>query len=348
MRILYVAYPLLPVTDDSAGGAEQMLFLLEAEISRRGHQTTVAACDGSHVAGELLATGAASDGNDRLEQREAEHSAHIMQYLRRGNRFDLIHDKSHSFWRHAREVTIPVLATLHLPRSFYDPETFDHIPPNVYFNCVSRSQADTLSDLPRMVDVVENGIAVNRFPFTPGKQDFLLWLGRFCEEKGAHLAMEVAERTGLPLVLAGQVYPFSYHLDYFEREIRPHVGPRVQIRLSPSFDEKVRLLSNARAVLLTSLAAETSSLVAMEAMACGTPVIGFRRGAIPEVVADGETGFLVNTVDEMADAVALADGINPEACRTRVEQRYSASRMAGDYEGRYKLVVRQAAVRNIA
>jgi glycosyltransferase involved in cell wall biosynthesis len=344
LRILYVAYPMLPVSAESCGGAEQMLWALEAEMARRGHQTAVAACEGSRIAGELFATGAAPREPDRFEQREAEHAARILAYLARTQqspeRFDLIHDESGWFWPHAAEAGAPVLATLHLPRGFYPARAFDGLPPNLFFNCVSSTQLRTCYDLPRMLGVVRNGIRLEMFPPPQiGRETYLLWIGRICEEKGAHVAIEVACRAGLPLVIAGDVYPFSYHRAYFEREIRPHVGQGSVRYAGPlKFEEKLELLRRARALLLPSLVDETSSLVAMEAMACGTPVLAFRRGAIPEVVNDGVTGFLVDSAEEMARAVEWVGEINPLACRMRVEEQFSASRMAAEYERLYHTI----------
>jgi len=345
--ILYVAYSLLPVGDGSAGGAEQILSVTEAEIAARGLRTTVAACSGSRVAGELLATGMASPEPDRYEQREAEHDACVIREIWRrsaaGCPFDLVHDMSGSFWRHGAAITAPVLATLHLPRSFYPPMLFAEIAPNVFFNCVSESQARTFLDLPRYLGVVQNGVAIERFPLTDAKQDYLLWMGRICEEKGTHVAIQVALRTGRPLVLAGQVYPFSYHRQYYAREILPHLqNSQVTFVEHPLFAHKVELLRHAHALLVSSLAEETSSLVSLEAMACGTPVIGFRRGAIPEIVADGETGLIVETVGQMAAAVERVHEIDPLACRRRVAVHDSSRRMAGDYERLYEQLIRKS------
>jgi glycosyltransferase involved in cell wall biosynthesis len=182
---------------------------------------------------------------------------------------------------------------------------------------------------------------VEHFPLTVNKDEYLLWLGRICEEKGAHVAIETAARTGMRLILAGRIYPFSYHQRYFERCIRPHLeSSPAQFTFvdTPTFAQKRELLRYARALLAPSLCEETSSLVAMEAMACGTPVIGFRRGGIAEVVGHGETGFVVDTPEEMAEAVPQARAINPLACRSRVEALFSHLRMADDYQCLYKRV----------
>ena len=345
LSILYVSYPLLTVTPESAGGAEQTLLAIERAMHRAGHRTTVAASDGSEVRGRLLATGRPADHPDQYDERERAHNDAILNYLRQHpNEFHLIHDQSGSFFRHVADCPVPVLATLHLPRSFYREEFFDRTPPNLFFNCVSQSQAKSFSALPNILGVVENGIEAEDFPFTTAKRNYLLWLGRTCEEKGPHLAIAAAQKACVPLVLAGQVYPFRYHQDYFNREIRPHLAQGSQVRFvdTPLREQKLDLLGHARALLLTSTAEETSSLVAMEAMACGTPVVAFRRGAFPEVVADGETGFVVESLEEMAQALREVDRISPETCRARVERHFNASRMAQDYQELYRRVLLSA------
>ncbi len=356
LRILYIAYPMLTVTAESCGGAEQMLWTLEKEMALRGHKTAVAACAGSQVSGRLLATGEAPHQPDCFGQRNAEHAARILELLAR-ERFNVVHDQSGGFWRDAAEIDAPVLATLHLPRSMYPEGAFDAVAPNVYFNCVSESQRSTFAELPRMLGVIANGIRLADFP-APRKSppyplqnrerkrvgqprgEYLVWLGRICEEKGTHVAIEVARRAGRKLVIAGGVYPFSYHQQYFERAVRPHVdGRRVRYLCQPSAAEKIDLLRQARALLLPSLVDETSSLVAMEAMACGTPVVAFRRGALPEIVRDGVTGWLVNNAEEMASAVGRTGEIDPAACRAHVEANFTAERMAAEYERLYAGIV---------
>lgn len=331
--VLLVSYPMLPVSDASCGGAEQMLWVLERELANRGVKTAVAACDESCVTGELIATGTAPEQSDAFDCRAVEHNRKIEQTLRRRS-FDIVHDKSGFWWENAGPSSAPVLATLHLPRSFYPERLFRSIPANVFFNCVSESQAQRFRDLPRFAGVAPNGIVVERFPFTRRKQDYVLWLGRICPEKAPHLAIDAAKRACVPLVLAGQVYPFEWHRQYFDREIRPrldHAGPNVKWVERPSFEKKVELIRNARAMLLSTQAPETSSLVAMEATACGTPVIAFANGAIPEIVRHGVTGFLVKNWKDMADAIADVEQLCPEDGRAIAEQEFSSRRMADGY-----------------
>lgn len=347
-RILYVAYPLLPVTEQSAGGAEQVLWTLEREMHARGHQTTVAACSGSRVAGELFATGNPADVLDQFDLRSQRQTEALLHWLRSAEpQFDLIHDMSGEFWQHASGLSLPVMATLHVPRSLYKQVNFSVVPDRVSFQCVSQSQKAEFEDLPRMLGVAQNGIALERFPkeFVPVDQrQYLLWIGRICEEKGTHTALDVAHASGERLILAGAVYPFLYHQKYYAREVIPRLkraGNRAKYVESPSFAEKVNLQSNARALLITSEINETSSLVAMEAAACGTPVVALRRGALSEVVADGTTGILVNDAAEMISALKKIGQIDPKQCRMHAEKNYSSQRMADSYEDFYRELLRE-------
>lgn len=331
-----------------------MLSVLESEIASRGYSTAVAACAGSKASGAVIETGQPSGGLDRFWERDAEHHARVLALLGQSDEsrraFDLVHDKSGSFWRRAAECRVPILSTLHLPRNFYPTDAFRDLPPNLYFNCVSQHQHSSFADVSNIISVVRNGIEIANFPFVERKSDYLLWMGRICEEKGPHLAIEIAQRTGFPLVLAGQVYPFSYHEQFYLEKIRPHLRPKyppVCFVETPTLDTKLLLLSQARAVLVPSLVEETSSLVSIEAMACGTPVIAFRRGAIPEVVRDQQTGLLVDSMDEMEDAVWKIEHITPRECRAHVEMHYSAARMADEYEQLYHRVLRMEAERQI-
>ena len=349
-RILYVAYPLLQVHNESAGGAEQILWTLEREVARNGvHTTTVAASAGSRVSGELFSTGDPCTRTDDYERRRVEHEDRVVEFVRRraraGKRFDLIHDHSGSFWKRAAEIDTPVLATLHLPHSFYPEGSFDDVPANVNFNCVSDSQARSFAGLDALAGVVPNGIALDCFAdddsadATSGirNREGLLWLGRICEEKGPHLALDIAAQAGLPITIAGQVYPFSYHQQYFEREVSPRLRsiPNARFISAPPAELKRRLLREAHALLITSLAEETSSLVAMEAAASATPVVAFRKGAHAEVVRDGVTGFLVEDVPQAVLALQSISSISSETCVRYAQKNFSAVKMTKRYSSLY-------------
>ena len=343
-RVLYIAYPLLPVREDSCGGAEQVLLTLEREAVCFGLQTTVAACCGSEVQGNLYSTGAAASGSlDSGREVEARHCAQSLELISVraaiGRGFQFVHDHSGSMFLHAAAVGAPVLATLHLPREFYPKHWFARVPDNLHFNCVSRSQAKTFADVPNVAGVVPNGIDVEQFPLQTVKQGFLLWMGRICEEKAPHIALDIAAQTGRRIVIAGKVFPFAYHQQYFQREVLPRLqklGTQAQFVDSPGLRQKTQMLRQAQAVLITSQVDETSSLVAMEAAACGTPVIAFRRGGLTEIVKHGETGFLVRNEEKMPLALGSLREISPAACHEHAQRNFSARRMFLDYLALYE------------
>jgi len=346
MHVLYISYPLLTVSGDSAGGAEQVLWTLEREMALRGVATTVAASAGSSIAGELLATGEPSTRPDDFERRNREHQERVVEWIRHRAHsslsFDLVHDMSGSFWPRAAEIAAPLLATLHLPRNFYPPQLFENVSANVAFNCVSQAQAATFRGFGAVAGLVRNGIPLDRFAPNLGQEERmgLLWLGRICEEKAPHLALEMAARTGEPIMLAGQIYPFSYHQKYFENEIKPRLKemPNATFLAAPPLSAKLKLLRRARAVLITSQAEETSSLVAMEAAASGTPVVAFARGALPEIVRDGMTGFLADSIDDAVKALQRLGEIDSEVCVEHAREHFSAATMAERYSALYEQV----------
>jgi glycosyltransferase involved in cell wall biosynthesis len=352
-RILFSAYPLLPVTEDSAGGAEQVLWNLQREMAAKGYRVTVAACADSAVDGQLFATGAPARGSlASAKSQEDCHATKCLELLRVreaiGTGFALVHDHSGSFFMHANKFpNVPVLATLHLPRSFYPKNAFTRVAPNVSFNCVSKAQAKTFVDVPRLLGHVKNGVAVDRFQLQTKKQDYVLWLGRICEEKGTHLALDAAAKADVPIVIAGSVYPFAYHQAYFEHSVLPRLekmGDQARFVSAPSFATKLELLRNARALLITSTAEETSSLVAMEAAACGTPVVAMKRGALPEIVEHGVTGILARNEAKLVEAIKDVSGIRPQACRIHAVENFSAAGMAQDYTKLYSKLIRNNVV----
>jgi len=308
-------------------------------MTMRGMRTMTAASAGSKVSGELFNTGEPCNTPDDFERRNREHQDRVVELVRSrerlGEPLDLIHDMSGSFWSRAAELDVPVLATLHLPRNFYSRSVFENVPGNVSFNCVSGAQARSFAELNPAI--VQNGIPLERFEPNIRSRSGLLWLGRICEEKGPHLALDIAERAKEPITLAGQLYPFSYHQQYFDREIRPRLEqmPDAIFISTPTAEEKRRLLRDAKAVLITSIVDETSSLVAMEAAASGTPVVAFPRGALPEIVKDEVTGFLVDGVEVAVEALRRVGRIDPLICVTQAEKMFSSKKMAEGYERLY-------------
>jgi glycosyltransferase involved in cell wall biosynthesis len=188
---------------------------------------------------------------------------------------------------------------------------------------------------------IENGVAVEAFGRIHAKRAFALTLGRICPEKGFHFALDAAIKANLPLLVCGELFRYEAHERYFFQEIAPRLDRKRRFIGRVGFKRKRRLLAAARCLLVPSVVPETSSLVSMEALACGTPVVAFRAGALQEIIDDGKTGFLVDTVDQMADAIAAADRIDPETCRATARSRFSVKRMTAQYLKLYDRLARE-------
>jgi len=195
-----------------------------------------------------------------------------------------------------------------------------------------------------MVCPVSNGVEVDKLEGRlPRRGKFALALGRVCPEKGFHLALDAAHRAGVQLLLAGQVFPYESHLRYFEAEIAPRLDHLRRFIGPLRFARKRLLLARAKCLVIPSTVAETSSLVAMEALACGTPVIAMRSGALPEIVTQGCTGFIVDSVEEMAEALSGVESLDPENCRRAARQNFSARFMATQYLDLYERLIQRHA-----
>ncbi len=337
LSILSVAYPLFPVSADSAGGAEQILFLLERGLVAAGHRSFVVAAHGSQVSGTLFPTRAACTHITEEDRRQAqvEHRARIVQAISQ-EQIDLIHFHSLDFSDYLPASQATMLATMHLPPSWYSADAF--VDPRVFLACVSQTQAQA-APKNRKYAVVENGVDLIGGSDEQPLRNALLWLGRICPEKGTDIALRVAHKLGMPINVAGPVHGFDTHLSYFDEQVRPLFdGSRCYLGPVGRF-QKARLLQNAKALLVPSLAPETSSLVAMEAISAGTPVIAFRSGALPEIVEHGTTGFIVDSEDKMAEAVASLGHLDSKVCLEQAAARFSATNMVERYLALYQDLV---------
>jgi glycosyltransferase involved in cell wall biosynthesis len=216
----------------------------------------------------------------------------------------------------------------------------------VQFQCVSESQRRTSPTLLGDVPVVENGVPLPSFRVDREREDFALALGRICPEKNVHEALEAGTLAGTQVLVGGHVFPYREHGEYFHDKVEPLLNGEAGHRfLGPiETERRQRLLARAKCLLHPTIAPETSSLVAMEALAVGTPVIAYRSGALPEIIEDGVTGFLVDSVEQMADAIKRVDQIRPEDCRAAAEKRFSRERMVHDYFNLYATLAHQEQV----
>lgn len=344
-RVLQVAYPFAPVAEDAVGGAEVVLARLDAGLCARGVESLVVACEGSAVRGRLHAVAAGHGPIDDAVRGEASarHRRAIEALIGAGG-VDVVHLHGVDFWTYLpKRHDVPCVVTLHLPVERYPDEVLRAPPAHVRFVCVSESARRRGAGVLDGAEVIENGVPMlEQSTETPGPEAFVLCLGRICPEKGFHLALDAARAADVPLVLAGRVFPYPDHERYFREEIAPRLDAR-RTFIGPVEGERKRaLLARAACVAIPSLVEETSSLVAMEALAAGTPVVARPVGALADIVEPGVTGELARDVGELARALREAPRFSRDRCRAEARRRFDAGRMVADYLALYERVSRSA------
>lgn len=342
MRILQVAPPWFAVPPTGYGGIEWVVSSLADGLVEAGHDVTLLATGGSRTKANLEVVfpepPSLHIGDPWYEATHA-----LAAYTRR-DRFDLIHDHS--------GVIGPTMAaslsdgprvvhTLHGPWTSANQHLYRAISDRVHLVAISEDQASRAPADVTITDVVHNGVELAHHPYRSDKEDFLLYVGRATADKGPELAIEVAKRVGLPLIMAIKIAE-PPEIQYHETVIAPALaGADVEIRCGVGHDEKVDLMGRARAVLVPIRWDEPFGLVMAESMACGTPVVAYRRGAAAEIVDDGVTGFLIEPgdLDGFVAATGSVDRIDPAACRKRVHEDFTADCMVTRYNRLYERLV---------
>ena len=336
LTVLSVAYPLARVTRDAVGGAEQVLAQLDRALVASGHHSIVVACEGSLVKGTLVPFPEVSPPLDEAARKIAHRRARlaVRKALARWP-VDVVHIHALEYTELLPPPGLPVLTTLHLPRECYSQEALHPTRPNTWLQCVSLSQYRTMIGIGPMLAPIENGVPIP-LARPHAKRSFALAMGRICPEKGFHVVIDACRRARVPLIIAGQVYAYEDHERYFEREIKPRLGDDVRFIGPLHGVRKERFLAAARCVVIGSTIEETSSLVAREALAAGTPVVALRRGALVDVIRHGLTGFLVDDVYSMAAAIRVSKQLDWNRCRAYATERLSEARMIDAYFSVYR------------
>jgi glycosyltransferase involved in cell wall biosynthesis len=344
LRIAMLAPPWIPVPPSGYGGIEAMVELLCERLVDRGHDVTLFAAPGSrstaHVQPLLEESHPDTIGS---ALQESDHVAcaweQVEQAAAQGHPFDVLHDHcGFTALAMADRVVVPVVHTVH---GVFERDTsrfYQRHGHKATLVAISRSQAASAPARVRISAVVPNPIAVERWPLTTQKQDYVLWIGRMDPVKGAHRAIEAARLAGKNLVLAGPVQ--TGQEQYFREQIEPHIdGRRVLYVGEVTGTAKQQLYANARALLMPVRWREPFGMVMIEALATGTPVIAFPEGAAAEIVIDGENGMLVLDEHQMAraiDQLGAMGAIDPARCRASVAERYDIAVTATGYERVYR------------
>ncbi|MEL6458334.1 MAG: glycosyltransferase family 4 protein [Cyanobacteria bacterium J06641_2] len=340
MRIAQVAPLWERVPPPGYGGVELVVGLLTDELVRRGHEVTLFASGDSLTLAKLESVYPRAF---RLEPSITEYSAYealqLSRVYKQAGNFDIIHSHvGYTSLFHAGFVETPTVHTLHGAFNSDTKQIYTEAREQHYVS-ISDAQREPIKEL-NYAATVYNGIDTesHRFYAQPQSEPYLAFLGRISPEKGTHIAIEIAQKSGIPLKMAGKVDRVD--VEYFESKVKPHIdGEHIQYLGEANHFEKNELLGNAIAMLFPITWREPFGLVMTESMAAGTPVIAKSMGSVPEVIADGKTGFLCDSVDDFVNAVQRLKEIDRKACRNHVEMNFSIKSMVDGYLDVYRKVM---------
>jgi len=337
LRVALLAPISWPTPPPGYGPWEQVASNIAEGMVRRGLDVTLFATGNSKTTGKLSSVVPIGVNEDPGLSGDVYGAIHTGKLFERAHEFDLIHNNFD--WKPLTYALAskapPMITTIH---GFSSPPIL-----GAYYAAAHRSFYCSISDADRdpglhYLGTTYNGIDPAAFTFVDRAGDYLLYLARFHPEKGAHLAIEVAKRAGLRLKMAA----IPQDVAYFKELVEPHIdGDAVQFLGEVRGAQRDALLGGALALVHMTTRPERFGLTMIEAMACGTPVLGARMGSIPEIVVDGETGFLCDDVDAAVARVPQLAALSRRACRTRVETTFSSERMIDRYLDAYAVALAQ-------
>ena len=349
MRIAQVAPPFETVPPMRYGGTERVVATLTEELVRRGHEVTLFAAGGSRTRARLVPTveRALWYQQPRPKDFNPYWAITLGEVWRRIDEFDIVHSHLDYFgFPMARSGVRPVVTTLHGRLDLPDLQplyrAFDDIP----LVSISEAQRRPLAQA-NWAATIYHGIELGELTFKPKMGGYLAFLGRISPEKGLDTAIRVARRAGVPLLIAARM-PLPHTHDpnvradweYWEDEVQPLLeGKQVELLGQLGGKDKDEFLHNAAALLFPIRWPEPFGLVMVESLACGTPVLAFGEGSVPELIEDGVTGFIRKTEDELVEAVGHITELDRARCRAEAERRFSPSAMVDAYERVYAQLV---------
>jgi glycosyltransferase involved in cell wall biosynthesis len=325
-----------PVPPARYGGIEWIVALLADGLVERGHDVTLFASGDSQTKAKLVSV--FPEAPSEFIGATMHELHHALACLEQADEFEIVNDHSGPLGAAlGAGMSTPLVHTVHGPLNRRDGELYeqiDRVAPRVGLISLSMNQRAPLPHL-NWIANCPNALDLSLYPVHPHRGDYLLFVGRMSPDKGAHRAIDVARAVGLPLKLAGKMQELREE-EYFDAMVRPQLGDGIEFLGEVTHEEKLELLQNARVTLFPIEWAEPFGLVMIESMACGTPVIATRHGAVPEVIEDGRTGIIVDEHTQMPGVLEQADRIDPLECRRYVEERFSKERMVADYEAAYE------------
>lgn len=318
----------------SVGGTGVAVGILADELVKRGHDVTLFATGDSVTKAKLVPGRDKPWGNEYSEPIEYLHMAEAFSPKYNFDIIDAHVEQKACFF--ADSTKTPTLINITYGEFGDEQKVFDRYP---HLNYVGISH-EMKKVLPKInwVDVIYHGIDVNLFEYNEKPDDYLLFLGRVSPQKGPHIAINVAKKLGKKLIIAGKMSDADKA--YLDEKVMPHIDGKQIIYVGiADFKKKVELLKNAAALLHPIQYIEAFGLTIIEAFACGTPVISYDNGAPREIIADRKTGFIVNSEEEMAEAIQDLHTISRKACRDHVEKNFTVEKMVDEYEALYKKII---------
>jgi glycosyltransferase involved in cell wall biosynthesis len=336
-RVALLAPISWPTPPPGYGPWEQVAYNIADGMRRRGLDVTLFATGDSQFAGRLASVVPVGTSEDPTLNGDVYAALHTGRLFERAGEFDLIHNNFD--WKpltYALATTLPpMITTIH---GFSSPPILA-----AYYAGAARSFYCSISDADRdpgldYLATTYNGIDPETFTYSDRAGSYLVFLGRFHPEKGAHLAIEIAKRAGLRLKLAG----IPHDETYFREQVEPHIdGDAVQFLGHVRGKQRDELLGGALALVHMTTRPERFGLTLIEAMACGTPVLGAAMGSVPEIVVDGTTGFVCATIGDAVARVPQLASLSRRACRERVATTFSTERMVDRYLDAYRTALAQ-------
>lgn len=349
MKIAIISPVMVPVPPKKYGGIELIVDELARGLAKKGHKVSVFCSGGSTIEQEGITRVETCPypTREHIEENRQWELNQMMTILGRQHEFDIIHfNYEPAAFRFDIDgvmvnlldfFTVPVALTFHNTTDIQSNVEYYHKTLSLHRHemiFISENQRRPVSFFPN-TKVIYNALPIEKFPLESKKENYLLFLGRITPFKGILEAISVAQKTNIPLIIVAKVDPVDE--EFYEKEVKDKIdGKLVRFVGEADFAGKTEYLKKAKCLLFPILWEEPFGLVMVEALACGTPVVAFRRGSVPEIIQDGVSGFIVDNVDEMTEAVGKTETISAEKCRESVEKRFSVERMVDEYESAFE------------